>query len=65
MTFFGIKKIKRLFYFTKMYSKHLDEPHKKESLTIINVEPKLWPFDVVPFLSCTVLNTTESDEFGW
>ena len=38
-----------------MYSKHLDESHKKESLTINNIEPKLWPFEVVPFLSCTVL----------
>ena len=55
MAFLG-KKYKRLFYLTKMYSKYLDEPHKKEILTINNIESKLWLFEVVPFLSWTVLN---------
>ena len=55
MTFFGRKKYKRLFYLTKMYSQYLDEPHKKEILTINNIESKLWLFEVVPFLSWTVL----------
>ena len=53
--FLDVNSEKIYFIPSKIYSKYVDEHNSEEIGMIDYIEPKLWPFKVVPFLSCTVL----------